>query len=106
MPMMTGPRRQQPSEDQGQQLASNDPAVPVRLAEHVVIEREVGGLGQPHDAQHGAHGAFAGRETAPVTSTRTWSQTGAVKKSRKATISETIAGGTIAAVSGEGSGER
>jgi len=45
--------------------------------------------------------------TAPVTSTRTWSQTGAVKKSRKAAISEPSTGGTIAAAAdeGEGSGE-
>ena len=46
--------------------------------------------------------------TVPVTSTRTWSQTGAVKKSRKAAISVTRIGGTIAAVTddGDGSAER
>jgi hypothetical protein len=56
------PSWQQPFEDQGQQLAGDDPAVPVRLAEHMVIEREISGFGQPHDAQHGAHGALAGGE--------------------------------------------
>ena len=36
-----------------------------------------------------------GVRMAPITSTRTWSQTGAVKKLRNAAISEMITGGTI-----------
>jgi len=53
-----------------------------------------------------------GVSTAPVTSTRTWSHTGAVKKSRKAAIRVSRTGGTIpgsspgTAVAGDGDGSK
>ena len=47
-----------------------------------------------------------GVSTAPVTSTRTWSKTGAVKKSRKTAISVTRIGGMIAAVADDGDGSQ
>jgi hypothetical protein len=45
-----------------------------------------------------------GVSTAPAISTSTWSQTGAMKKPRKASISEPRIEGTIAATAAEGNG--
>ena len=52
-------RGQEPIEDHRQQLAGDGAAVPARLAEHMVVEGEVAGLRQAHDAQCGAHRALA-----------------------------------------------
>ena len=56
------PARQEPVEDRRQQRAGDGATVPSRPAEHIVVEREIAGRAEAHDAQGGAHRALAGRE--------------------------------------------
>src|ERR1019366_2055358 len=45
------PGGQEPVEDHRQQRAGDGATVPSRLAEHIVVEREIAGLAEAHDAQ-------------------------------------------------------
>src|SRR5450759_4703811 len=59
------PGGHEPIRDHRQQRAGDGATVPPRPAEHKVVEREIAGLAEAHDAQGGDHRALAGRQHYP-----------------------------------------